>query len=192
MPNIVILASGNGTNAEAIIRHFASRPDKGRVVGVITNNPRAGVIERARRLGVPCKYLPPAQCRDGQALTQALKDMRADIVILAGYMLLVPKETVQAFPRRIINLHPALLPLHGGKGMYGHHVHEAVIADHDPVTGITIHLVDEHYDRGTNLFKASFDIRPDDTPATIEERVHVLEHRHYPAVIEQYIADAHL
>lgn len=192
MTRIAILASGNGTNAEAIIRHFASRPTVAEVVAVITNNRYAGVVERSGRLGIESIFVPREQWSDGNKVLALLRSRGINLVILAGFMLFVPPAVVEAYPRRIINLHPALLPRHGGKGMYGHHVHEAVIADGDADTGITIHLVDEKYDHGENLFQTSFDIGPDDTAQTIETRIHELEHANYPAVIEKFIRDEHL
>lgn len=192
MAHIAILASGNGTNAEAIIRHFAPVPHIATVELVAGNNANARVKERATRLGVPFMHIARPLWNQGDEVVRIMRDHGIDLIILAGFMVLVPKALVDAFPQRIINLHPALLPRHGGQGMYGHHVHEAVIADGDTTTGITIHLIDEHYDRGTTLFQASFDVTPQDTAATIEERIHQLEHQHYPEVIEQYIRDEHL
>lgn len=184
---IAILASGNGTNAEAIINHLRSLgKDAPAVVDiVITNNEHAPVRQRASRLGVESLWVPRGQWDDGAVINHLL-DLRAiDMVVLAGFMVKVPDQTVEAFRGRMVNIHPALLPLHGGKGMFGHHVHEAVIADGDKQTGITIHYVNEHYDSGDTIFQASFPVLPSDTAATIEARVHELEHRHFPVVVEQ-------
>lgn len=184
---IAILASGNGTNAEAIIRHLQQMGDDAPAVVdlVITNNEKARVRERARNLGVQSLWVPRGQWDDGAVITHLLRMRGIDLVVLAGFMVKVADEVVKAFEGRMVNIHPALLPRHGGKGMFGHHVHDAVIAEGDTETGITIHYVNEHYDSGDTIFQASFPVTPGDTAETVEARIHELEHLHYPRVVEQ-------
>jgi phosphoribosylglycinamide formyltransferase-1 len=183
---IAIFASGSGTNAENIIRFFASS-DEVKVALVLSNHADAGVHERARRLGVPSFTLSNSDFREGVKALELLARYEVGFIVLAGFMSLIPPALLQAFPRRIINIHPALLPKHGGKGMYGHHVHEAVIADGDAQSGITIHYVNERYDEGEIIFQAATPVLPDDVPDTLEARIHQLEHQHYPNVIKQLL-----
>ena len=183
---IAIFASGNGTNAENIILHFR-KSGVAVVALVVTNRRSAFVAQRAARLGVPCHYLPRAAWEDGTEVLRLLRDQGIDFIVLAGFLALVPPALVKAYPGRIVNIHPALLPRHGGKGMYGDHVHRAVIADGDTESGITIHLIDEHYDRGQTVFQATCPVLPGDTPDELAHRVHALEYEHFPRVIEELV-----
>ena len=186
MIKLAILASGNGTNAQRISEYFAHH-DKVQVACIIYNRKDAYVAERARRLGVPSQYFGRADFYDNGRVLQYLRDQHIDWVILAGFLWLVPEDILNAFPGRVINIHPALLPKYGGKGMFGEHVHEAVIAHHETESGITIHLVDQHYDRGTTLFQAKCQLTDQDTPETLAAKIHQLEQQHFPLIIEQTV-----
>ena len=182
MTRIAILASGSGTNAQRLMEHFHLH-EKAEVVLVGCDQPNAGVIQRVWDNNVPCYLFSGAQLKDGTVLRELL-GQRIDLVVLAGFMRLIPAEMVRAFPKRIINIHPALLPKFGGKGMYGNHVHEAVIAAKETESGITIHYVNEHYDEGEHIAQFRCPVLPNDTPDSLAERIHGLEHAHYPAVVE--------
>ncbi|HOP43514.1 MAG TPA: phosphoribosylglycinamide formyltransferase [Flavobacteriales bacterium] len=183
MLRIAVLASGSGTNAERLVRHFAEHP-RMRVALIGCDRPGEGVLQRAWDLGVPSLLFSGTELRDG-TVQQELVGQGIGLVVLAGFLRLVPSALVGAFPDRIVNIHPALLPAHGGKGMYGRHVHEAVLAAGEPESGITVHLVNEHYDEGEHLFQARCPVLPDDTPDSLAVRIHELEHRHYPQVVEK-------
>ena len=183
MLRIAVLASGSGTNAERLVRHFAEHP-RMRVALIGCDRPGAGVLQRAWDLGVPSLLFSGTELRDG-TVQQELVGQGIGLVVLAGFLRLVPSALVGAFPDRIVNIHPALLPKFGGKGMYGRHVHEAVLAAGEPESGITVHLVNEHYDEGEHLFQARCPVLPDDTPDSLAVRIHELEHRHYPQVVEK-------
>ena len=185
MKRIAILASGSGSNAQRLIEHFAASA-VAEVVLVGCDQPAAGVLQRAWDLGVPSYLFNSAQLRDGTVQRELLAQ-RIDLVVLAGFLRLIPADIVRAYPGRIVNIHPALLPDHGGKGMYGHHVHQAVIAAGQRESGITIHLVNERYDEGEHLFQARCPVLPDDTPETLAGRIHALEHAHYTAVVETLV-----
>ena len=152
-----------------------------------TDNPKAGVIQRAWDLGVPLLLFDKALLRNGE-LQQELLAQRIDMIVLAGFMQLIPVELVRAFPKRIVNIHPALLPKYGGKGMYGDRVHAAVIAAREKESGITIHYVNEHYDEGEHIAQFRCPVMKDDTAASLAQRVHGLEHEHYPVVVETIAA----
>lgn len=186
MRNIAIFASGNGTNAENIAEYF-SKNEKIKVALIVSNRANAGVHERARRFGIPSLTLPKADFIAGEPVLQVLREYRIDFVVLAGFMCLVSEPLLRAFPNRIVNIHPALLPKFGGKGMFGHHVHEAVVAAGEKESGITIHYINEQYDEGQIVFQASCPLIPEDTPDTVAAKVHALEYRYYPQVIEQII-----
>ena len=183
---IAIFGSGNGTNAQRITEYFAENPEV-EVNTIITNKKDAYIVQRAKNLGVDCVYFSRHDFFETDNVLNYLKERNIDYVILAGFLWLVPQNLLSAFPKRIINIHPALLPKYGGKGMYGEHVHEAVIANHETKSGITIHFVDEHYDRGTTIFQATCDITPDDTPDSLAQKIHKLEHEHFPVVIEKVV-----
>lgn len=183
---LALLASGNGTNAEAVMKHFENHPLI-RVGMLLTNNPEAPALERARRFQVPTRVFTREQFRNGNEVLKWLSDGEVTHIVLAGFLWLVPAAIITAYPSKILNIHPSLLPNHGGKGMYGEKVHQAVKAAGDHKTGITIHLVNEHFDEGKVIFQASCDIHESDTPETIAHKVHELEYRHFPLVIEQWV-----
>jgi len=183
---IAVFASGSGTNAERIIEHFNKTFDK-KVTLVVTNNPRAYVMKRARRLSVPCIVFTRSDLVENNRVMEILEEFGIDFIVLAGFLWLIPLKIIKAYPNRIINIHPALLPKYGGKGMYGMHVHEAVLQNHDSVSGITIHYVNEEYDSGDIIFQATCPVYPDDTPEILARRVHQLEYEHYPIVIGEVI-----
>jgi len=180
---IALLASGSGTNAENIIRYFG-RKGTAEVVGVYCNKEGAGVFGRAEKLGVPCSLFSG---NDFDKIEAELVASGVDLVILAGFLLKIPPHFIQTFKDKIINIHPALLPKYGGKGMYGQHVHEAVIAAGEQESGITIHLVDEIYDNGEVLFQAKCPVDNNDTPDILAIKIHELEYRYFPEVIEGYL-----
>ena len=186
MRNIAIFASGNGTNAENISRYFVSS-DAIQVALVLSNHAQAGVHARVQALGVPSFAFPKEAFADGGPILEQLQAYEVEYIVLAGFMNKIPDRLLAAFPDRIINIHPALLPKYGGKGMYGMHVHEAVVAAHEKESGITIHLVNAHYDEGRILFQAACPIDPQDTPEEVAAKVHALEYRYYPEVIQQWI-----
>lgn len=183
---LAILGSGNGTNAQQISEYFADRDDV-KVVCIIYNKKDAYIAQRAKNLGIESHYFGRNDFYVSNAVLDYLHEKQADWIILAGFLWLIPESMLQAFPNRIINIHPALLPLYGGKGMYGHHVHEAVVANHEKESGITIHIVDNNYDCGTTLFQARCTVTPDDTPDTLAEKIHLLEKEHFPRVIDRTI-----
>lgn len=185
MKNIVIFASGSGSNAEKIIQHLQGST-LAKVSHIFCNNPEAGVIERAKRLQIPCRVFSREEYKNGLILSE-LQALDTDWIVLAGFLWLIPSSFVQAYPQRIINLHPALLPKFGGKGMYGHFVHEAVIEAGEKESGITIHYVNEHYDEGAIIHQSSFIIEPGDSPEDVARKGQILEHRDFPVVIENLI-----
>lgn len=183
MINICILASGNGSNAENIVRHFAGHPNI-QIKEILSNKRDAFVHERAKNLHIPSSTFSKEEFQQ-PAFLERLRNI--DYIILAGFLWLIPSFLVEAFPRRIINIHPALLPKFGGKGMYGDNVHRAVIASGETKSGITIHLVNEEYDKGAILFQANCEVSPKDTAEMLAKKIHVLEYDHFPHVIEEYI-----
>ena len=186
MKNIAIFASGSGTNAEQLFEKFRHHP-RGRVVLLLTNNPRAGALVRAKKFNVSAHLFSKEDLRSVDPVLQVLQEHDVDLIVLAGFLLKVPKRMIQAFPDRIVNIHPALLPAYGGKGMYGARVHEAVVAAGEPETGISIHYVNEHYDEGRLIRQARCPVAPDDTPDDVAAKVHQLEHKHYPEVVEELV-----
>lgn len=186
MKKIAILASGSGSNAENIARYF-SGSDFAAVSFIIANNPNAYVLERAKNLGIEAAVVTKSEFMEADSVISMLKEREIDFVVLAGFLLLVPQKLIQAFPGRIVNIHPALLPKHGGKGMYGDNVHKAVVACGDKESGITIHLIDEEYDKGTTFFQAKCEVLPTDTPDDVAAKVHALEYEHFPHVIEEIL-----
>lgn len=187
MKNIAVFASGSGTNAENIFRHFENS-DTARPILLVTDNSNAGALDRAKKFGIETAVFPRAEFRSGEAVLELMRDKAIDYIVLAGFLSLVPACLVKAFDGRIVNIHPALLPKYGGKGMYGHHVHEAVIANGENESGITIHLVNEHYDEGAALAQFKVTVTPDDTPDTLAAKIHELEYAHFPEVIEREIS----
>lgn len=188
MKRIAIFASGSGTNAEAIARHFADN-DNIQVTCVLSNRANAGVHQRMQPFGIPTFTLDKETWNAATPIVDMLQEQNIDLIVLAGFMRKIETPLTTAFARRIVNIHPSLLPLHGGAGMYGHHVHEAVLAAGDTESGITIHYVDEMIDGGEIIFQARCEVLPDDTPDTLADRIHILEHRHFPQVIEQLLSE---
>ena len=186
--NIAIFASGSGTNAENIIRHFQGNKDVN-VALVVSNKPDAYVLVRAANLHVPSLTLTREEFARGEELARLMKERGIDFIVLAGFLLRVPEALIEAYPGRIVNIHPALLPKYGGQGMYGDRVHRAVVEAGERESGITIHLIDEQYDRGTTVFQAKCPVLPGDTPDDVARKVHALEYAHYPEVIGQLLAD---
>ncbi len=187
MIKIAIFASGSGSNAENIFNYFNEHNTSIRVELILSNSVKAGVHKRAERLGIKSITFDRDQFYHGDFVLDTLKGHQIDAVILAGFLWLVPKRLIGAFPDKIINIHPALLPKYGGKGMYGDHVHKAVIENKEQESGITIHLVNEKYDDGQVLFQASCPVNNNDTYESLAQKIHQLEYEHFPKVIEQYL-----
>lgn len=185
MKKIVLFASGSGSNVENIIQHFSSNPEV-EVVSVFCNNPAAGVIERVRKRNIPVRIFSPEELKSG-LVTMQLEYLAPDLIVLAGFLLKLPGAFVKTFANRIINIHPALLPKHGGKGMYGNFVHQAVLDNREKVTGITIHYVNEEYDKGAVIYQHEVAIEDCGTCQEIAERVQILEHKYFPLVIEKIL-----
>ena len=190
MRNIAIFGSGSGTNAENIIRYFA-KSGENRVVIVLSNKKEAGIHERASRLGVPSLTFSFAEFKEGVLILDKLAEYHVDFIVLAGFLPLVSAVIIEAYRDRMINIHPALLPKFGGKGMYGAHVHEAVVAAKETQSGITVHYVNERYDEGTVIFQAVCPVLPDDTADDVATKVHALEYEHFPRVIENLLLFKH-
>jgi phosphoribosylglycinamide formyltransferase-1 len=186
---IAIFASGNGSNALRLMQWFnAEQHPQARVQLVVCNRPEAGVVSKAQAYGVPVHLTTRQEMYQSQHLLEVLRNHEITWLILAGFLWLIPSYLLDAYPRRVINLHPALLPLYGGKGMYGMRVHEAVKAAGEKHTGITIHYANERYDEGDIIFQATCVISPDDSAEAIAQKIHALEHEHLPKVVEQLIA----
>lgn len=183
---IAIFASGAGSNAKKIIEHF-SRHHKASIALVVCNKPEAGVIHIATDARIPVVMIEREHFFRGDAYVDIFKDYGINLIVLAGFLWKIPKALIGAYPDKIINIHPALLPKYGGKGMYGHFVHEAVIAGKEKESGITIHFVNENFDEGKHLFQASCPVLPTDTPDSLASRIHELEHKHFASVIESII-----
>ena len=186
--SIAIFASGNGSNAEEIIRYFKNHPSIA-VSLLLSNNPNAFVLERSKRLGVPMFTFSREEFKDASTILSALRKNNVTHIVLAGFLWLIPSYLIEAYPDKIVNIHPALLPKFGGKGMYGSKVHEAVKAALEKETGITIHLVNEHYDEGRVLFQGRCVVEPHYTPLEIAACVQKLEYQHYPRVIEKWVLE---
>lgn len=183
---LAIFGSGNGTNAQRIAEHFSKINDID-INCIIYNKKDAYIAQRAKNLGITAQYFNRKDFFESDNVLRFLQDRGVDYIILAGFLLLVPENLLNAFPNKIVNIHPALLPNYGGKGMYGERVHEAVIAHHEKESGITIHVVDNHYDKGTTLFQAKCEISDTDTPDTLAQKIHKLEHQYFPIVIEKFV-----
>lgn len=183
---IALFASGAGTNAEKIIEYLSNNQSI-KVSLVVCNKPRAGVIGIAEQHGVPVLLIEKEAFFRGDSYVPALKAAKIDFIVLAGFLWKLPEALVAAYPDQIINIHPALLPAYGGKGMYGMKVHEAVIAAGEKESGITIHYVNERFDEGETIFQAKCSIEPGDTPEILAGKIHALEHRHFPKVVEQVL-----
>jgi phosphoribosylglycinamide formyltransferase-1 len=187
MKNIVIFASGSGTNAENIIKYFLNS-SKAKVVSVLTNNANAKVIERAKKYNVQTLIFSKSDLNESELL-QKINNFQPDLLVLAGFLLKIPESWVAAYPNKIINIHPALLPKFGGKGMYGMHIHEAVVANKESETGITIHYVNENYDEGAILFQSAVALTSEDTAEDVAFKIHELEQKYFPEVIEKLLHD---
>jgi phosphoribosylglycinamide formyltransferase-1 len=183
---IAVFASGAGSNAKQIINRFAHHPHM-HVALIVCNKPHAGVLQIAADHHIPSLIIEKEQFFNGNAYTDELKAMQIDVIVLAGFLWKIPLALIAAFPNKIINIHPALLPKFGGRGMYGRFVHEAVIANKEKESGITIHYVDEVYDHGAVIFQAKCEVEADDTPETLAKKIQELEHKHYADVIEKLL-----
>ncbi len=188
MNRIAIFASGSGTNAENIIKYFKDSKEI-EVVLVLSNNKDAYVLERAEKLNVQTETFDKLRFKETDEIIQLLKAKNIDFIVLAGFLWLIPANLILAYKNRIINIHPALLPKYGGKGMYGMHVHNSVIENGEKKSGISIHLVNEKYDDGAIIFQANCEIEMKDTPVSLAEKIHKLEYEHFPAVIEKWVLD---
>ncbi|MDR1345026.1 MAG: phosphoribosylglycinamide formyltransferase [Tannerellaceae bacterium] len=186
MKNIAIFASGSGSNAENIVKYFEGDGFI-KVALVLSNNPKAGVHARVNALGVPSFTFTRDEFTDATPIMRKLTEYGVSFIVLAGFMNKISEPLLNAFPNSIINIHPALLPKYGGKGMYGIHVHEAVIEAGEAESGITIHYINKQYDEGPVIFQASCRLSPSDTPETLAARIHALEHAHYPRLIEELL-----
>lgn len=187
MINVAIFASGEGTNVENLIRHFAaSKEVKTKII--VTNNPDAGVVKRAGSFKKNIQIVSKEALNNyTDQLIDFLNTEKTDLIILAGFLLKIPEKIVKAFPHRIINIHPALLPAHGGKGMYGKKVHEAVLKAGDKVSGITVHYVDDEYDHGEHILQAMCKVNDDDTTESLAQKIHELEYFYFPKAVEKAI-----
>lgn len=187
MSNIAIFASGNGSNAEAIIKYFAE-DSQDHVVLLLSNRRGAYALQRAANHGIESFVFDRQMLYDNTAeLVAVLESHKVDLIVLAGFMMLMSTPIIELYRNRIVNIHPALLPKFGGKGMYGDHVHRAVIAACECESGITIHHVTEQYDDGATIFQARCPVAKDDTAESLAARIHTLEHEHYPRIIKQLL-----
>ncbi len=186
MKNVAIFASGSGTNAENIARYF-SKSETVKVAVVLSNNKNVGVHARVNKLGIPSFVFSRDEFVEGTPILAKLAEYQIDLIVLAGFMNKISDTLLKAYPGKIINIHPALLPKHGGKGMYGMHVHEAVVAAGEKESGITIHYINENYDEGDIIFQATCEVLPADTAEEVATKVHALEYAHYPHVIEDLL-----
>lgn len=187
MTRIAIFASGAGSNAAEIIKYFRSH-QKIAVSLIVCNKPGAGVLTIAENAHIPTLIIDKEQFFRGDGYVPFLISKKIDFIVLAGFLWKIPPTIISAFPNAIINIHPALLPSYGGKGMYGMNVHASVLSNGDKESGITIHYVDEHYDNGDVIFQDRCIVDPDDTPESLAAKVHKLEYEHYPRIIEQVVS----
>ena len=187
MIRIAIFASGSGTNAQRIVEYFRGKNSPVQVGLILSNNPKAYVLERARILDVPVHIFSREEFYEIETIRELLRHQSVEYIVLAGFLWLIPIYLLKAYRDKILNIHPALLPGYGGKGMYGMKVHEAVINAHEPESGISIHLVNEKYDEGKILFQAKCPVDKTDTPESLASKIHQLEYRYYPEVIENFI-----
>ncbi len=186
MNRIIILASGNGSNAEHIASYFAD-DNKTEVVAFLSNVKTAKVLERADKLSIPAFYFSRTAFFKSNSVMKLLQSLEPDLIVLAGFLWKIPEEVIAAFPGKIINIHPALLPKYGGKGMYGNHVHQAIKDNEENETGITIHFVNEQYDEGAIIFQAKVGLEPSDAVDDIANKVHQLEYKYFPEIIEKVL-----
>ncbi|MHA6246453.1 phosphoribosylglycinamide formyltransferase [Pontibacter sp. CAU 1760] len=186
--NIVIFASGSGSNAQRLLEYFEHHPDI-RVAALFSNNPNAYALKRAETYHVPALLFSRDDFYKSDRVLEQIQQFTPDLIVLAGFLWLVPQNLLQAFPNRIINIHPALLPQYGGKGMHGQYVHTAVVQAGEKESGITIHYINEEYDKGAFIRQERCPVFPDDTPEALAARVLQLEHQHLPQVVEQLLAN---
>ena len=188
MKNIAIFASGNGSNAESLTKYF-NNGNTANVKLIVCNNKNALVLERAKNLNIEALIMPKEHlCSENPVeLLEILESRKIDYIILAGYLLKIPLALINKYTHKIINIHPALLPKYGGKGMYGMNIHKAVVEAKEKETGITIHLIDEIYDNGEVIFQTSCSVEPDDTPESVAKKISLLEQTYFPKVVEEYI-----
>lgn len=188
MKTIAIFASGSGSNMQKIAEYCQEHPElEIKIACVITDQKEAYVQERAKAFGIPSHYLTREELASSSLLLPLLEGYHVDAIVLAGYLRLIPTFLLRAYPDRIVNIHPALLPKYGGKGMHGMNVHRAVKAAGETTSGITIHVIDEEYDRGTTLFQATTEISSTDTAEEIQQKVQVLEHRYFAPTIAKWL-----
>jgi phosphoribosylglycinamide formyltransferase-1 len=188
MKRIVIFASGSGTNAENLIKFFHNR-ENASVIQVLSNNPHAKVLDRCKKLNISALSFNKIAFTESDDVLQILKNSQPDLIILAGFLWKFPEKILAHFPNKVINIHPALLPKYGGKGMYGMHVHRAVVNNKENETGITIHYVNDQYDEGTIIFQAKCEVETSDTAEDIAEKIHSLEMRYFPEVVNSLLND---
>ena len=186
MKKIVLFASGSGSNVENIVKYFKENT-KVEISKVYTNNPNAYVIERCKNLDLPCQIFGRKEFREDLSVLTDIQAIQPDLIVLAGFLWLVPSAYVDAFPDKIINIHPALLPKYGGKGMFGQHVHEAVVANNEQESGITIHYVNEKYDDGNIIRQEKCILEANDTADDVASKVHALEYKYFPIAIEEIL-----
>ncbi len=186
MKNIALFASGNGTNVQRIAEYFKNSKEV-RISLVMTNNPEAGVLKRAENLNLPYDIFTKEQFYHSSEIIDKLKKLNIDLIVLAGFLWLVPSKMIKSFPDKIINIHPALLPKYGGKGMYGQHVHQAVIKNREKKSGITIHYVNNKYDEGQIIFQSEIEISNGETPQSLAEKIHQHEYKYFPLIIEKLL-----
>jgi phosphoribosylglycinamide formyltransferase-1 len=188
MKKVAVFASGSGTNFQQICEYFNQKNGEVKIELLIVNKPNAYVLERAKQLKVKSFYFNREDFYSSDRVVECLLENQIDFIVLAGFLWLVPKNILKEYENKIINIHPALLPRYGGKGMHGHHVHEAVIAAREQESGITIHYVNERYDEGNIIFQAKCTITPEDTADTLAEKIHLLEKEHFPKVIDNLLS----
>lgn len=186
MKRIAIFASGSGTNAQKIMGYFEQNKDI-EVSLILSNKKTAKVLERAKNFGVKTKIFDKSIFYESNEVVELLKKNKIDLVVLAGFLWLIPENLIQAFPQKIINIHPALLPKYGGAGMYGMKVHQSVFENKEKETGITIHYVNEKYDEGKVIFQAKTEVKESDNPEVIAKKVQVLEHQYFPEIVEKVL-----
>ena len=185
MKKLSIFVSGNGTNLQRIVEYFANNPEV-EIVNVVCNNPKAYSIERAKNLDIPLRMITREEFKS-EAFVKEMLDLNVDLIVLAGFLWKIPENLVKAFPKKIVNIHPALLPKYGGKGFYGEHVHEAVVAAKEAQSGITVHYVNELYDSGEIILQARVSLDEKETPDSLAAKIHHLEQAYFPVAIEQVL-----
>lgn len=188
MKRVAVFASGSGTNFQQICEYFNQKNNDIKIELLIVNKKNAYVLERAKQLNVKSQYFNREDFYYSDRVVECLKENQIDFIVLAGFLWLIPDNILKEYPNKIINIHPALLPKYGGKGMHGHHVHEAVIAAKEQESGITIHYVNEKYDEGNIIFQAKCSITPEDTADSLAEKIHLLEKEHFPKVIDSLLS----